>query len=73
MWRRPCPAWARPVRRIREGRIEGGDICLARRGLLILGISGERTDEAGAMPLRSPLPPMAGTFSATPSIRISSI
>ncbi len=45
---------ARPVRRIREGRIEGGDICLARRGLLILGISGERTDEAGAHAFAEP-------------------
>ncbi len=37
-----------PVARIGEGTIEGGDVCIARPGLLILGISGERTDEAGA-------------------------
>lgn len=38
----------RPVRRVTEGKIEGGDVCVARPGLLILGLSGERTDEAGA-------------------------
>lgn len=37
-----------PVRRIRRGRIEGGDICIARPGLLIVGISGTRTDDEGA-------------------------
>ncbi len=36
------------IGRIGTGTIEGGDICIARPGLLILGISGERTDEAGA-------------------------
>lgn len=45
--------WARshfesPVRRIRTGRIEGGDVCIARPGLLIVGISGVRTDDDGA-------------------------
>jgi arginine deiminase len=34
--------------RVERGRIEGGDICIARPGLLIIGISGERTDEEGA-------------------------
>lgn len=34
--------------RIEQGRIEGGDICIARPGLLIVGMSGDRTDEAGA-------------------------
>lgn len=37
-----------PVRRIEKGRIEGGDICIARPGLLIIGISGARTDDEGA-------------------------
>lgn len=41
-------AFGAPVRRIRRGRIEGGDICIARPGLLIIGISGVRTDEEGA-------------------------
>ncbi len=46
-------AWASattagPVARIRSGRIEGGDVCVARPGLLILGVSGTRTDDAGA-------------------------
>lgn len=45
--------WARrtsraSVGRITAGHIEGGDICIARPGLLIVGISGHRTDEAGA-------------------------
>ncbi|MFC0205823.1 dimethylarginine dimethylaminohydrolase family protein [Novosphingobium soli] len=38
----------RPVRRITEGTIEGGDVCVARPGLLVLGLSGERTSTAGA-------------------------
>ena len=59
--------------RIEEGAIEGGDICLLREGTLVVGHSGDRTDEAGAgalgalferrgwdvdpHPLRSRLPP----------------
>jgi len=50
--------WARgqgrPVRRITAGRIEGGDICIARPGLLIVGISGNRTDEVGAEDFATP-------------------
>ena len=42
------------VRRIREGRIEGGDVCVARPGLLIIGVSGARTDEAGANDFAAP-------------------
>jgi arginine deiminase len=34
-----------------EGRVEGGDVCLLRPGLVLIGISGERTDEAGARAL----------------------
>lgn len=34
-----------------EGRVEGGDVCLLRPGLILIGISGERTDEAGARAL----------------------
>jgi N-dimethylarginine dimethylaminohydrolase len=37
--------------RIDEGRIEGGDICLLREGLLLVGCSGSRTDETGARAL----------------------
>jgi N-dimethylarginine dimethylaminohydrolase len=33
---------------VEEGRVEGGDVCLLRPGLVMIGISGERTDEAGA-------------------------
>ncbi len=39
---------SRPVARIDTGTIEGGDVCIARAGLLVVGISGERTDDAGA-------------------------
>jgi arginine deiminase len=37
--------------RIEKGRIEGGDICLLREGLLLIGYSGDRTDETGAREL----------------------
>lgn len=40
-----------PLGRIEEGRIEGGDVLLLRPGLVLIGISGERTDEAGAAAL----------------------
>ncbi len=36
------------VGRIEHGRIEGGDVAILRPGLVLIGISGERTDEAGA-------------------------
>lgn len=36
------------VARIDAGHIEGGDVCVARPGLLIIGVSGERTDNEGA-------------------------
>src|SRR3712207_825757 len=36
---------------IREGRVEGGDVCLLRPGLVAIGYSGERTNEAGAFAL----------------------
>lgn len=34
-----------------EGKVEGGDVCLLRPGLVMIGISGGRTDEAGARSL----------------------
>lgn len=37
--------------RIGEGAIEGGDVCLLRDGILVVGRSGDRTDEAGARAL----------------------
>jgi N-dimethylarginine dimethylaminohydrolase len=37
--------------RILEGSIEGGDICLLREGVLLIGHSGDRTDERGARAL----------------------
>lgn len=42
---------AAPVLRITQGSIEGGDVCVARDGLLIIGQSGERTTAAGAAEL----------------------
>lgn len=44
----------RPVCRISEGTIEGGDICIARPGLLIIGCSGERTSTEGAEAFAAP-------------------
>lgn len=49
-----CAQWNLPVRRITEGTIEGGDVCIAREGLLILGVSGERTSPAGAEAFAAP-------------------
>jgi arginine deiminase len=34
-----------------DGRIEGGDICFLRDGILLIGHSGDRTDERGARAL----------------------
>ena len=34
--------------RVDQGFIEGGDICLVRDGVIVIGYSGERTDRAGA-------------------------
>ena len=45
---------AAPVERIRAGHIEGGDVCIARRGLLMIGISDERTNLAGAASFAAP-------------------
>lgn len=36
---------------VETGRIEGGDICILRPGLLLIGYSGERSDRAGARAL----------------------
>ena len=33
---------------IGEGNVEGGDVCLIRPGLVVIGYSGERTDRKGA-------------------------
>lgn len=33
---------------VQKGRIEGGDISMVRDGLIVIGCSGDRTDEAGA-------------------------
>lgn len=34
-----------------EGSVEGGDVCILRPGLVLIGRSGERTDETGAIAL----------------------
>jgi N-dimethylarginine dimethylaminohydrolase len=44
-------AGVRVLGRIERGRIEGGDVAILRPGLVLIGISGERTDEAGAQAL----------------------
>lgn len=36
------------VGRIDRGTVEGGDVCVARPGLVIIGCSGERTNDQGA-------------------------
>jgi N-dimethylarginine dimethylaminohydrolase len=37
--------------RIDEGNVEGGDVCFLRPGLVAIGCSGDRTNEAGAQAL----------------------
>ena len=37
--------------RIEQGHVEGGDVCLVRNGLVLIGVSDDRTDEAGARQL----------------------
>lgn len=49
-----CEHWRLPVRRIVEGAIEGGDVCVAREGLLIVGMSGERSTSAGIKAFAAP-------------------
>ncbi|MFY9351255.1 MAG: arginine deiminase family protein [Sphingobium sp.] len=49
-----CGRWNLPVRRIKKGTIEGGDICVARDGLLILGLSGERSSTDGVAEFAAP-------------------
>jgi N-dimethylarginine dimethylaminohydrolase len=39
--------------RIETGSVEGGDICLLREGMILIGQSGDRTDDAGAAALAS--------------------
>lgn len=36
---------------VAEGTIEGGDVCLLREGVLLIGHSGDRTNDAGAQAL----------------------
>jgi len=42
-----CARWSLPVSKIQQGTIEGGDVCVAREGLLLVGMSGERTCATG--------------------------
>ncbi len=39
------------IGRIERGTVEGGDVCIARPGLVVIGCSGERTDQQGARAL----------------------
>jgi N-dimethylarginine dimethylaminohydrolase len=44
--------WGVPVLgRIESGRVEGGDVCILREGIIVIGNSGDRTDDAGAAAL----------------------
>lgn len=51
---RACQEWQIPLGRIIGGTIEGGDVCIAREGLLIVGTSGERSNIAGVNGLAAP-------------------
>ncbi len=45
-------SWGVPVLgRIEDGLVEGGDICLVRPGVVVIGCSGVRTDDHGAAAL----------------------
>lgn len=43
-----------PLTRIATGTIEGGDVCIVRPGLVIIGCSGERTNREGAEAFAAP-------------------
>lgn len=43
-----------PFRQIVRGTLEGGDICVAREGLLLVGTSGERSSGAGVEEFATP-------------------
>lgn len=49
-----CERWRLPLGRVSAGTIEGGDICVAREGLLLAGSSGERTTSDGINGLAAP-------------------
>ena len=41
--------WGVPILgKLPQGQVEGGDVCLLRPGIVVIGYSGERTDKAGA-------------------------
>lgn len=47
--RRAAEAWGVPMLgMIEEGKVEGGDVCLLRPGLVVIGCSGDRSDRTGA-------------------------
>lgn len=47
-------AWGLNWPRVTTGTIEGGDICIAREGLLLIGSSGERTSREGLEEFAAP-------------------
>lgn len=49
-----CERWGIPFTPVDRGTVEGGDVCLAREGLLIVGMSGERSTRAGIEALSAP-------------------
>jgi N-dimethylarginine dimethylaminohydrolase len=52
--RREAARWGVPLLPgVANGFVEGGDVCLLRPGIVVIGYSGERTDAAGARSLAS--------------------
>jgi arginine deiminase len=49
-----CARWNVPVAQITRGTLEGGDICVARDGLLLIGMSGERSSAVGVEEFAAP-------------------
>lgn len=49
-----CAHWDIPASRIDRGAIEGGDVCVAREGLLLVGMSGERSCTTGVDAFTAP-------------------
>ena len=52
--------------RVQAGRVEGGDVCLLRPGHLVIGVSGDRTDEEGAAALGGFFRQRGWTVTTTP-------
>lgn len=49
-----CARWSLRASKIEQGTIEGGDVCVARDGLLLIGLSGERSCTKGVDAFTAP-------------------